>query len=214
MRHFRVDIAGTNLDINDGFFTSGSAAMNPQNLYSNKDFAIATIEDHTITGVTLRDTLAGRPVLPPLAPTLPNLDNNNGLDNANGLAAVAIGNGILGPNEKLFVIGLASHPTAALDYGIVVAASLTNETPTNEPRRSFDDDQNIKAPPNIGYESSVSLPSFPGLSGGPVLRCQLDPHNMVNKRCKIVGTNWGAERVFNENNEMVGFKSVINRVHQ
>lgn len=210
VRHFRVDIAGTNLDINNAFFNNGSAEMNPQNLYSNKDFAMATIEGQTTIGtIALRDILAGRPGLPFIIATTAALPN---LDNANGLAA--IGSGTLGPNERLFVIGLASHSTSGLDHRTAVATSLTNEIPTNEPKRSFSDDQNVKIPANIGYESSASLPSFPGLSGGAVLRCQLDPHNIGTKRCKIVGTNWGAERVFNDNNEMTGFKSVINRIHQ
>lgn len=211
VRHFRADIAGTNLDINNAFFNIGSVEMSAQNLYSNKDFAVATIEGQTTVGATsLRDVLAGRHGLPFITGTtvaLPNLDNN-------GIGLPAIGSGTLDANERLFVIGRASYPTAALDCDIAVSTSLANETPTNEPKRSFGDDPNIKVPPNIGYEISASLPSFPGLSGGPVLRCQLDPTAMGNKRCKIIGTNWGAERVFNDNNELTGFKNVINRVHQ
>jgi hypothetical protein len=45
--------------------------------------------------------------------------------------------------------------------------------------------RDLKIPSNIVYESSGFLPSFPGLSGGAVLRCQLDPHNVGIKDVKL-----------------------------
>ena len=95
---------------------------------------------------------------------------------------------------------------------MAVATNLTNETSVNEPRRSFGDDQNTQVPTNVGSESFSSLASYPGMSGGPVLRCQLDPAQVTHKRCQIIGTNWGADRAFDGNGVLTGFRSIANKI--
>lgn len=212
VRHFRNGGDGANLGINDPFFNTGSMDMDTQTLYSNRDYAVATIEAQTTVGATpLRDILVGTGLnfIDNLTLALPALNTGTGnnlniVDNTLPFDPVT---------ERLFVIGLATEPGTDLDHGIVVSTSLTNEGALNRPRRSFADDENTKLPLNIGSrieEDYSSLADFPGISGGAILRCRLDPNNVENKRCQIIGTNWGAERIF-INNDLEKLGHFINK---
>jgi hypothetical protein len=115
-------------------------------------------------------------------------------------------------DERLFVIGTATFPNSALANGLAISTNLTNNNVIMQNcRRSLRNDENTRIPNNIGTRNNErysSLASFPGISGGPILRCRLGP-NIAHKKCAIIGTNFGAERIFNQNN-MQEFRNIIN----
>lgn len=112
-----------------------------------------------------------------------------------------------------------AHEESALDSSELTmsTSSIVYETLAHAPRRSLTADENVKIPPNINNrqnECCCSLPSYEGMSGGPILRCKM--HNNTNeKACVVIGTLWGAERIFVNNNgieEIEKFGSFINRI--
>ena len=208
VQHFRGDHE-VEVGINDFFFQRGLESISAETLYREKDFAIATIEGETSTHTPLKDILLDVGLINGATTQLPTI---NALD---GLAPVDI-NADFNPNEeRLFSIGVASKPRADLSHGIIVAPSLTREDVLDSPLRSFGNNENEKNPVDIRSrpeERSSSVPSYPGMSGGPILRCRLDPANEANKKCAIVGTIWGAERVFSEAGRLIRFENFINRL--
>jgi hypothetical protein len=119
-------------------------------------------------------------------------------------------------NERLFVVGFASRINSSLNHGLAVATNLiNNEVIEQSCIRSIEDNENTRAPQNTtqnvarNNERYSSLPSYPGLSGGPILRCKLG-NNAQNKKCVVIGTVWGSERIFHQNGNLRGFRKIHN----
>ena len=214
VRHFRnYPQEGENIDIDTAFFNAGSIHMNTAAIYSQRDYAVATVRGGTDTHESLKNILMGTALafIKATDINLPVLNTAAGAPNSVNQAA-AFNNA----DERLFIIGSASRPAAALNQGLAVSTNLTIQGPQNAPRRSFADDENTKTPANIQarpQEDYSSLPSYPGISGGPILRCRLDPNNPANKKCVIIGTNFGAERIFTAGNQLQEFGNIVNKIH-
>lgn len=71
-------------------------------------------------------------------------------------------------------------------------------------------DHPVLAPAPTGRIADNSL-SYPGMSGGPIL---MTIHNKVTntRRCRLLGTVWGAERIFNSSAETTDIVSFTNNV--
>jgi hypothetical protein len=221
---------GTNTEINDVFFNLGNVDV--ARIYNQRDYAVATIEVQTApqTALTAGVNVGGTVTLPQLLNdvrdranlgnlpeiqiNLPALNRNNGQN----LDTVDNTQQFNPANERLFVIGYTSHLNADLDNtGITISTTLTNEGAVDGPRRSFENNQNVQIPSYIGSraeEATSSLATFPGISGGAVLRCRLSSQT-TDKRCAVVGTVWGGERIFFNNNgkeRIENFGNIINKV--
>jgi hypothetical protein len=108
--------AGTNLDINNAFFNEGSPELTEEVLYRERDYALATVEGTTGTGLALRDILIGTGLgivqaahaqLPSINTPLPDVAA------ADALHPVDLDAGF-GADERLFAIGMASRPDMSL----------------------------------------------------------------------------------------------------
>ena len=116
---------------------------------------------------------------------------------------------------KLFIIGMASEEETALEKGFNVATNLTSVNPNLQgKKRSFRDDpeKNQAAEDIRDFLSSEFLsdyPTYPGMSGGPILECKLvQMQNTWQRRCRLKGINFGSERVFDDDRKLIGLNSI------
>jgi hypothetical protein len=217
---------GINKNITDDYFkitdppsTINNTAMGV--LYSQNDYAKVTIKNNTDNNTSLYEVLKAAHETNPIGAgittggvssnliiKLPDINADDG-----GLARTNPSSPFDPTTERLFVIGYNSS-NAALDHATAVSATLTNDGPGNNPRRSVRDDQNTKTPPYIQIRNNEyfsSLATFPGISGGPVLRCRLHNDNGQTKKCACIGTVFGAERKFTVENQLDGFANFTNK---
>lgn len=209
--------AGTNLNINDAFFNKDSPDLTEDVLYREKDYAVATIEGATRTGILLKDVLMGTGlgIVQAAHVRLPSINTALPADaDPDALLPVDL-NVVLGADERLFAIGMASFPDMSLSHGLIVSTNMRNDGIAAAPRRSFRDDENQPEPDLINSrneEASSSVSVYYGTSGGPILRCRLDHGDGSNKKCAVIGTIHGSERVFDAGNNFIGFKNFINKL--
>ncbi len=45
-----------------------------------------------------------------------------------------------------------------------------------------------------------------------MLKCKLDPYSPAHKKCKLIGTNWGDGRIFDESGKIADFRSIANKL--
>ncbi|MBW8308332.1 MAG: hypothetical protein K0M45_01610, partial [Candidatus Paracaedibacteraceae bacterium] len=45
------------------------------------------------------------------------------------------------------------------------------------------------------------------ISGGD--KCRLVSNNEVQRLCRLVGVNWGSERIFDDNDNLINLKSIV-----
>lgn len=196
------------------------AATTPATLYNQNDYAIVTIEKNNADGTSLYDILKSANNVNPIGAAIKqgekdgnqitNLPNINEVD---GLQINTDSN--FDPaTEKLFIIGRAPDVSCALDNrGLAICIMLKNEALSHNENRSSENNENVQDPPhkvniNTLNESFSSLPSYPGMSGGVILRCKMSPDG--RKNCAFIGTNWGSERIFN-GNQLKGLGHFINK---
>ncbi len=115
---------------------------------------------------------------------------------------------------KLFVIGLASEPQIMGSDYLIATNLVSSNTNTRGKKRSFTDDpeknQNAQDVRDfLPGEFLSDYPTYPGMSGGPILECTLGQHqDMWQRHCRIKGINFGSERVFNASGALIKLSSI------
>lgn len=190
-------------------FNTLVSATAPATLYRQNDYAIVTIESTNAGGESLYDILRSVDNANPIGAAIVHGEGNNNqitnLPNINEVGDLQIDtvSNFNPAEEKLFIIGRTPNVSCALDnFGLAICIMLKNEALTHNENRSSENNENIKNPANkvnIGTlnESFSSLPSYPGISGGVILRCKMSSLD-GSKKCAFIGTNWGSERIFND----------------
>lgn len=217
---FKVTSIKQGGQLNPTQFNVQVAATAPATLYNQNDYAIVTIEKTNAGGTSLYDILKSVNNANPIGAAIVHgeISHNQitNLPNINEVGDLQINTGLdFDPaTEKLFIIGRAPNASCALDnWGLAICIMLKNEALTHNENRSSENNENVKDPPhkvniNTLNESFSSLPSYPGISGGVILRCKMSPDG--RKKCAFIGTNWGSERIFN-GSQLKGLGHFINK---
>lgn len=198
----------TNLSIDDPFFNEDSLEIQYAKLYSENDFAIAMITGAVDT-ISLRDALVNTGL------NMVTAQDSHLFKLSGDIEFLSTGLNV--EVSRLFTIGFAAEPAFELSNGMIISTTLKNDDVTiDAPLRSLSGDQNVKKPPNKGRkteEAASSLAIHGGMSGGPVLQCRFDPYYYpVRRKCKIIGTNWGDGRIFDESGKVIAFRSIANKL--
>ncbi|WP_010301813.1 hypothetical protein [Candidatus Odyssella thessalonicensis] len=188
-------------------------SQHEDNPYRHPDYSMVTISAHSVGGQTLKQALSHNHI-----PDFPTRKNDTHLPDLTGFQ----GNFVLTNDglNKIFVIGRASEPQAELQENFVVVTNLTTPLPPQptaaplRPRRSYKNDPDTDGHPTdvrdlFNSEFTSDYPTYPGMSGGPVLQCRLVSNNEIQRLCRIVGVNWGSERIFDSNNNLINLKSIV-----
>lgn len=121
---------------------------------------------------------------------------------------------------RIFALGLPGNHPISLEEGqegfggpgFVVSMSLFNNTYTRNTKElrsmSTDVSDEHAIQPLLRSEFTSDFPSINGMSGGPLLSCHVSKNN--EKKCKLIGTLAGAERIFNKNKKLKDLKSLGN----
>ncbi|CAO5682065.1 MAG: hypothetical protein HEEMFOPI_01577 [Holosporales bacterium] len=207
--HYRSN-GENHLSIDDQYFNENSQSISDDICYSERDLAIAFIKGKTLP---LKDE--GKNLHTVLLQTNLNLFHADDihlpvLPHKNEFLSVEMNE----EEERLFSIGLAAEPELALSHNMIVSTSLkTGDRVKHAPRRAFLSEQNHNPPSFISSrneEGSCFLASFGGMSGGPILRCRLDPNNVNNKKCVVIATLWGDGRIYDDSSKIIAMKSIVN----
>lgn len=185
--------------------------------YNFQDYSLVSIAATSTTGKSLKEAMSE---VISLIPDLPANDIDTNLPNI-------VGSTHEYPLDEdgfnqMFAIGYATLPPIGLeDYrGFVVSTNLIADLTmvSNNERRSYNDDPQANHKPTLikkllPGEFTSDFPVYYGMSGGPVLICKLiNKKNQSMRRCKLVGTIWGSERIFDNKNNLIGFKSIVSSV--
>lgn len=181
--------------------------------YQTEDYCLVKINAHSENNKTLKEVMARNGI-----PNFPTQHNDQNLPNIQGFS----GNFDLSNNNKfnkIFVIGRASLPEVAFKNDFVVVTNLTpssyNDNSIKKRSHINDPDSNAN-PTHLGPllpgEFTFDYPTYPGMSGAPVLGCKLTNGNPVIRRCRIFGVNWGSERFFDDSNQLTNLKSIVSSI--
>lgn len=185
--------------------------------YNFQDYSLVGIAAASTTGKSLKEAMSK---VIYLIPDLPANDNDTNLPNIVGSThEYPLDEGSF---NQMFAIGYATLPPIGLeDYrGFVVSTNLIADlsmVSSNE-KRSYKDDPEANHKPTLikkllPGEFTSDFPVYYGMSGGPVLICKLiNTNNQLMRRCKLVGTIWGSERIFDNEDKLIGFKSIVSSV--
>ena len=178
------------------------------NIYNRRDYVLAKILPTSVSGSPLRDVLDKEE--DPALPALLEFRDDFNLENEAQF-------------NKLFIIGRTSKLLITLTEeelrGFVVATNLTNfsREAAGKRRSHMNNPGANQAPEGLGDfmdgEFLSDYPTYPGLSGGPILECKLIQDGGVwQRRCRLAGVNFGSERVF-QGEQFVDLKSIRSSVH-
>ncbi len=196
VRPFQKEGIDSTLPIDSEYFNK-RADMRINEIYQQTDYALATIEKCTEDGTPFVNIISSsRLGIQASTGRLPELDQGD----------------IESRGEWIFNIGLKPDNLVPEPLSVVISAGLKAEGISHAYRRSLNDDETIKKPMLIGSrldQAAAHLASYPGMSGGPILRCHLAAA-VARKKCAVIGTLWGGERIFDESGNLVGFRNFIN----
>ncbi|MDR3155827.1 MAG: hypothetical protein LBT90_01860 [Holosporaceae bacterium] len=212
-----------------GFLVTTHCGNSSSDPYSQNDYLLVCIEGKTKHGSTLKNILSNAScnIVKTEDKCLPKIDGT-------------VSDNISADDEnRLFIIGYPNYcanectlgTTLTNDGRVVPADKLprfrfdksddthyqshmwSEDYKLNRPLRSLQDDPDEKFPSKLGNinEYFSFLVSAPGMSGGPIFRCKLGSR-ASDKKCSFIGTNWGAERIFNIMKELKGFRNFINKL--
>jgi hypothetical protein len=218
--HIRYGGTGNFVAVGDPPFAAGFAGA----IYNQNDYAEVRINGHTEVGNNaLKDILKAAAANNPIGAAIVTGETSHSPItklpeiNAAGTLHIDPASAFDSTTERLFIIGRAQNVNYALDSNnTAVCTTLKNEETFNDKRRSFENNENVKNPPskvniNAHHEFRSTLATYPGMSGGAIVRCRLDPANPANKKCNFIGSNWGSERIFNDHtNQFEGFAQFVN----
>ena len=126
-------------------------------------------------------------------------------------------------SDKYYIVGRPGDERLRLNKsGFAVVTNITDKEILN-PVRSAKDDSQVFAPSQVKeFKNQVGLdfPSISGMSGGIILKTILiiEEGQVVKRICRPVGTVWGSERIFIENDHadnqplIVDLKSMMNKI--
>ncbi len=177
--------------------------------YRTRDYSLVTIHARSVKGFTLKQVMKKRKDLDSyfqgnsLPDTLFNESNDKIPASAFGL-------------ERILVIGVPGPIDLAQDqFGFSISTNITHRS-YNETglQRSYNDDPQNNAHPRdmaplLPGEFTSDYPAYYGMSGGPVLRCRAENALHSQRKCQIIGVIWGSERIFDKNNTLIDFRSII-----
>jgi hypothetical protein len=211
------------------------------NVYNQRDYAKAVINNRSVGNNLLRDVLNDRQRANLLGVNLTDLfpnffDDPNNLGNQNPNLPNFIGSDVQfnnafqnfdlngGHGEKYFVIGRPGDFRLRLDLGeFSIATNLSNEIILN-PRRSLHDDPDILSYAlnhvNLGFingEIAIDTPTIPGISGAIAMQTLLhDNAGTLQRIGRGYTVNWGSERIFEQRDgleRIADLKSIISRIN-
>ncbi|WP_010301887.1 hypothetical protein [Candidatus Odyssella thessalonicensis] len=188
-------------------------SQNNDNPYRHPDYSMAAISARSVGSQTLKEALFNNNI-----PNFPAGRNDTQLPTLTGFQGdfTLTNNGI----NRIFVIGRASEPQAELQKNFAVVTNLTAPVPLQSTtalvleRRSYKNDPDTNGDPTdirnlFNSEFTSDYPTYPGMSGGPVLQCRLVNNNEVQRLCRLVGVDWGSERIFDINDNLINLKSIV-----